>query len=494
MLTNTEIGAAGACWQRRLLDPIIALFGFALAGLATAAPPPPHAALPTSYRVVTLTSQPFVFGVDINAKGQVAFTDPQSPFLARYYDGSTFYDIGGPGSNAQAVNNLGQVTGSFRGRAYRWSVATGLVNIDPTIQGNSGGSAINEKGHIAGGVWFDGTDEPVAFLWTPQTGMRGLGTLGGRSDATALNESGTVVGWSRIVPRGDNTTAVAFRWTKAEGMRPLGTLPSLATRASDVNEAGYIVGATPVVPGGLEHAFLWTPKWGLRDLGTGAGNRSEALRINDKGMVIGNLSGRRGGAFFNHGFVWTWEHGVVEIGIDSTNSMANDLNAHGHVVGAVSDRAYVWTRATGIIDLNTRIPDAPAGLELREARAISDNGSIVVQSSAGVVLLVPNAPASHQAPVLGPIAFNGNAHVNSLLSFSASFKDTDRHDTHKAIWYWGDGTSDTGIVSEKYGSGSVSGQHVYRKAGTYTVKLIVTDSGGKSTTVQRNVVVCSPDV
>ncbi|HEX9172861.1 MAG TPA: PKD domain-containing protein [Telluria sp.] len=493
MRTKTEIRAAGACWQRRLLDPIIALFGFALAGLATAAPSPPHAALPTSYRVVTLSGQPFVFGVDINATGQVAFTEPRSQFLARYYDGSRFYDIGGPGSNAQAVNNLGQVTGSFRGRAYRWSVATGLVNIDTSTQGNSGGDAINEKGHIAGGAWFDGTDEPLAFLWTPQTGMRSLGTLGGRSAATALNESDTVVGWSRIVPRGDNTTAVAFRWTAAEGMRPLGTLPSLATRANDVNEAGYIVGTTPVVPGGLEHAFLWTPKWGLRDLGTGTGNRSEALRINDKGMVMGNLSGRRGGGLFNHGFLWTWEHGLVEIGVESPNAIANDLNAHGQVVGTFGDRAFIWTRATGTIDLNTRIPDAPAGLELREARAISDNGSIVVNSSAGVVLLVPNAPASHQAPVLGPIAFTGTAHVNSLLSFSASFKDVDRHETHKAIWYWGDGSKETGVVSEKYGSGSVSAQHVYYKAGTYTVKLTVTDSGGKSTTVQRTIVVCGTD-
>jgi probable HAF family extracellular repeat protein len=489
MRTNTEIRVADACWQRRLLHPLIALFGCALAALATAAPSTPPAPASTTYRVVQLTNEPIALGL-INANGQVAFTELRNTLYARFYDGSRFHEIGGPGANAQAVNNRGQVAGTYLGRAFRWSVATGLVNIDTSTQSSSAGS-INEKGQIAGEAVFDvDPNEIYAFLWTPQTGMRNLGTLGGRSRAVALNESGTVVGFSRNVPGGANTTNIAFRWTAAEGMRPLGTLPGETSQANDINEAGYIVGATPVVAGGMEHAFLWTPQAGLRDLGTGTGFRSNAARINDKGMVIGNLIGRLGNAFFNHGFVWTREHGLVEIGLGTPNANANDVNAHGQVVGTIDSSAYVWTRATGIVDLNTRIPDAPPGLQLREAQVISDNGSIVANSNAGLVLLVPRAPASHQAPVLGPITFTGTARLNSLLSFSASFTDADRNDTHKATWSWGDGSKDTGVVSEKYGTGSVSAQHVYRKAGIYTVKLTVTDSGGKSTTVQRTVVVC----
>ncbi|HEX9172862.1 MAG TPA: PKD domain-containing protein [Telluria sp.] len=492
MRTDTEIGAAAARWQRRLLHPLVALCGCALAALAAAGPSTPPAPAPTTYSLVQLSNELLVFGLDINAKGQVAFAEFPNTLRAKFYDGSTFHEIGGQGTDVQAVNNRGQVAGDW-GRAFRWSVATGLVYIDNSTP-SSQSFAINEKGHIAGEALFNAAiNEYRAFLWTPQTGMRDLGNLGGRSRALALNESGTVVGFSNTVQGGDNSTNIAFRWTSAEGMRPLGTLPGDATQANDVNESGYIVGATPVVAGGLEHAFLWTPKGGLHDLGTGTGHRSNALRINDKGMVIGNLTGKRGGAFFEHGFVWTREHGMVEIGFHRSFSRANDINAYGQVVGAVGDSAYVWTRATGIVDLNTRIPAAPPGLQLREARAISDNGSIVANSNAGLFLLVPNAPASHQAPVLGPIAFTGTAAVNSLLSFSASFTDTDRNETHKGSWYWGDGTRETGDVSEKYGSGSVSAQHVYRKAGTYTVKLTVTDSGGKSTTVQRTVVVCNAD-
>jgi probable HAF family extracellular repeat protein len=492
MPTNTEIRAADACWQRRLLHPLIALFGCALAALATAAPSMPPAPAPTTYRVVQLTNEPIVFGLDINAKGQVAFSESRETLYARFYDGSTFHEIGGPGVNVQAVNNLGQVTGVYLGRAFRWSLATGLVNIDTSAQGDSTGFAINEKGQIAGEARVDvAPNESYAFLWTPQTGMRNLGTLGGRSRALALNESGTVVGFSRNVAGGDNTTSIAFRWTVAEGMRPLGTLPGQISLANDVNEAGYIVGAAPVVAGGMEHAFLWTPQAGLRDLCTGACLRSNATRINDKGMVIGNYSGRLGDASFNHGFVWTREHGLVDLGLGAPFSLANDVNVHGQVVGTIdASSAYVWTRATGIVDLNTRIPDAPPGLILREARVISDNGSIVASSNAGLVLLVPKAPVSHQAPVLGPITFTGTARVNSLLSFSASFTDADRNDTHKATWSWGDGSKDTGIVSARHGSGSVSAQHVYRKAGIYTARLTITDSGGKSTTVQRTVVVC----
>lgn len=490
MRTNTEIRAAKQGWQRRLLHPLIALFGCALAGLATAAPSTPPAPAPTTYRLVQLTALQFSVGIDINAKGQVAFREDRSNgSLARFYDGSTFYTIGGPGTTLQQVNNRGEVVGRDSGRAYRWSVATGLVNIDTSEQGNSGASAINEKGQIAGSAFFDVLpDEPTAFLWTPQTGMRSLGTLGGRSDALALNDSGTVVGYSRNVPRGDNTTNIAFRWTAAEGMRPLGTLPGITTRATDVNEAGHIVGASPFVAGGFEHAFLWTPHAGLRDLGTGTGASSNATRINDKGMVIGNLS--RGDVFSSRGFAWTREHGLVEIGVGTSNTNANDLNAHGQVVGSADFSAYVWTRATGIVDLNTRIPAAPPGLHLLEAWNISDNGSIVATSNAGLFLLVPQAPICHQAPVLGPITFTGTARVNGLLSVSASFTDADRNDTHKATWSWGDGSKETGGVSERYGNGSVSGQHVYRKAGIYKVKLTVTDSGGKITTVQRTVVVC----
>lgn len=125
---------------------------------------------------------------------------------------------------------------------------------------------------------------------------------------------------------------------------------------------------------------------------------------------------------------------------------------------------------------------------LGRARAISERGAIVAESSSGLVLLVPHA-VSDCAPVIGSIETSGKATARHLLSLNAAFKDADLRDTHKATWSWGDGKHDTGIVSGTNGTGSVSGQHVWYKPGVYTVRLTVTDSRGRSATVTRTVTV-----
>jgi probable HAF family extracellular repeat protein len=172
------------------------------------------------------------------------------------------------------------------------------------------------------------------------------------------------------------------------------------------------------------------------------------------------------------------------------------VNNRGQVVGeapalGLGRRAFIWTRTEGMIDLNTRIPDAPSGLVLTAARDISEHGAIVAESSSGLVLLVPRA-VSDAAPVIGTIEASGNATVNRLLSLSAAFKDADLHDTHKATWSWGDGKQDTGIVGARNGTGSVSGQHAWYKPGVYVVRLTVTDNRGRSATVKRTVTVYGP--
>jgi len=306
------------------------------------------------------------------------------------------------------------------------------------------------------------------------------------SIAQAINEAGVVVGG--FSPPGDNMARIPFRWTEAEGLVPLvsGNLGLRDTGARDINEAGHIVGSVLLNPLQDEHAFVWTPQDGLLDLGTGSAESSSALRINDKGMVIGAV---RTPFIYWRAFVWTRQTGLIEIPATSPDSsFANDLNNRGQVVGRIGERAMVWTRAEGVVDLNTRIPNAPPGLELINAIAISNNGSILTTTNTGLVLLVPHA-CSHVAPVIGPMNVTGTPRTNAVLSFSASFKDADLSDTHKATWSWGDDSTELGIVSERPGTGSVSGQHVYRAHGIYTVRITVTDSSGKHAVVQRKVVV-----
>ena len=194
-----------------------------------------------------------------------------------------------------------------------------------------------------------------------------------------------------------------------------------------------------------------------------------------------------------NGFIWSRETGLIVIGTPEVDrSETNDLNNRGQVVGSLNGQGFIWTRASGFVDLSSRVTGAPPGLTLFVGGAINDNGTIAANTNTGsLVLLVPQgAHHPHQPPVAGTVTFTGPARVNALLSFAAGFTDVDLRDTHTALWHWGDGSSTAGTVSETHGAGNVSGQHAYRKSGIYTVRLTVTDSSGKRSTVERKVVIC----
>lgn len=483
-------------WSRWLLYSVLALSLVGAAGLASSAAIQPAQ---TTYRIIPLSAgQTFPF-VDINASGQVAFTEfVNGNFRAKYFDGQAVRDIGslgGPNARTSALNDQGQIAGSATVdaagtlyHAYRWSRQTGMVDLGRRLPGESTGNDINDKGQVTGGAVFGPGQARRGFLWTPETGMVvNIGTLDLSSYGEALNDAGTITGLT------GGASLRVFRWTKRDGMRAITSIYSDFTTASDINAAGHIVGAAQLDEGGTQpvHAFVWTPREGLIDLGAGFANRTIAEKINDSDMVIGNV---RDFTDFPHGFVWTRETGVIEIGAGSpqVGTRTTDLNNLGHVVGGFGGYAFVWTRAQGVVDLNTRIPRAPEGMMLQLGRAISDNGAIVAQGNTGLVLLVPTAGTGNEAPVVGPIKRTGAPRIGATLTFSAAFKDVDVRDTHKAVWAWGDGSKQAGTVSERNGTGSVSGQHTYRSAGTYNVRLTVTDSSGRSTTVQKSVVVRVP--
>lgn len=496
MLSNAQTKAlAGRRWKN--LSPgalVLAALGAWWGGVAVAgqAGPVDAAHATTRFYAVPLSDDPAAFGVDINSRGQVAFTEaveeprPVGSTGARFFDGATVRAIGFPhGGQAQTrtVNERGQVTGFAAdrlgvGHAYRWSKETGFVDLRPGSAG-SFGEDINNKGEVAGSILVN-VDQLHAARWSANNVLQDLGTIAGTAaTALAINDAGTIAGWSSA-PRGA-AFRLPFRWTPAGGLQALATFASENAQASDINAAGYIVGTAAFSQDGPEHAFLWTPREGLMDIG-GSGPLSRATRINDKGMVIGFLGN-------GYGFAWTRGSGLTEIGRpEFTSSLADDLNNRGQVVGSVGNRAYVWTQAGGLVDLNTRVRNVPPGLVLVRGLAISDNGSIVAATNTGLVLLTTQ-PVAKARPLVGAIDVVGKLRAGRLLSFSASFTDTDGREVHKAVWDWGDGNREAGTVSERKGSGSVSGQHAYRAPGEYRVRLTVTDSSGKRTVVERTLLV-----
>ncbi|MCB1491154.1 MAG: hypothetical protein KDJ77_05050 [Rhodobiaceae bacterium] len=239
-----------------------------------------------------------------------------------------------------------------------------------------------------------------------------LGTLGGpgaQSFAQDINIDGSVVvGQSVLGPNGDEGVH-GFRWTEALGMQDIGTLaPTGFSEARGVNDDGTVVVGVADAPhssgfGTVEKAFRWT----LDDPATGAGTMaaletgdrsSIATDVNaDGSVVVGGVFPGTGG---QHAFRWTETDGIVDIGTlpGLTSAAATAVSADGTViVGAASDlidfnglagrvrvlddgRAFRWTEATGIKDLNDLLAAVGVdmtGITLMTATNISRDGEYI---------------------------------------------------------------------------------------------------------------------
>jgi probable HAF family extracellular repeat protein len=508
-------------WSSRAL---LCLLGGALAacsggGNDTAAPPPTilaatvtssdQAAAPASYTVINLGAGELAEIPDINTAGQVAFSvfDPTGPGgHAYFFDGDMIREIGtlgGASSFTRAINEAGQVTGyasydaSENYHAFLWSLKEGMTDLGTISPAPaSEGLAINKLGQVAGYSSYVGPlNEPLhAIVWSRTTGLTDLGTLAhGVSLAQAINDAGQVAGYSEAA----NGQVHGFLWTATSGMIDLGTLArGVDSYATAINNAGQVIGyATNAPPPDLNyHAFVWERAYGMTDLGTLGGPDSGVWAINERGQVVGVADLANG---YQHAFSWTRRGGLADLGtLGGLVSSAIGVNDVGHAAGVAQDsksqyHAFIWTAASGMADLNARLRNAPAGLVVDVALAISNKDAIVASSNAGLVLLRPGASGT-PAPVLGPVTRTDAAKVGTRVHVSASFIDAST-DTHTAIWTWGDGSADTaGVVTERKGSGSVRGVHTYQASGVYTVAVRVTDNTGRSTTVSGKVTVYDP--
>jgi uncharacterized membrane protein len=229
------------------------------------------------------------------------------------------------------------------------------------------------------------TAPPVngAFARQPATSIviTDLGTLGGTtSDAVSLNTPSAgkpllIVGSS--MDRAGTTRAAYWYVDMTSGARQAGALPAPAgdaqSRASSVNQAEQIVGASATTAGGSGRAVQWpsvvsSPAF----LGIASFTYGEADKITPPGDAMGWV----GNADASQAAVWNTSGLTLLPGLGGNSNMIEDANASGVIIGMSrygntggGQRAVVWT--------NGSITQLPDGGSTSFAFGINDAGIIV---------------------------------------------------------------------------------------------------------------------
>lgn len=299
-----------------------------------------------------------------------------------------------------AINAHGQIVGSVGGRAalYDSGVTVELV-ADGRALLSSEAHDINDGGLVVGCL-RDPAYQDAAVMWSAGR-MTTLGTLGGPSScAQGVDIYGRVVGWSLNAPKDPRAAERRAFLYNGGRMTDLGTLPGdLDSQATDINEAGQIVGYSGVgdSPRRTYRAFLHDG-FGMRDLGSPPGATSVLpTAINAGGEVVGAVFGGAPAGSFH----WSAATGMTRLEAlpGRPFTWATGINAAGRIVGNAHyvdefgvDQAHavMWEPGTRrVVDLNTLLP-AGESRTLRTAHGINDAGQIIgVWEYGGGVLLTP---------------------------------------------------------------------------------------------------------
>ncbi len=300
---------------------------------------------------------------------------------AQSYSLTPIGSLGGGGTNASALNNVGDVVGcslavingspTARGFVYRNGL---MMDIGSLVSGGSScANDINDSGQITG-FSATATGEQRGFIYQNGT-MTSLGDLGTSSVGEAINNSGIVAGTANNVSDDLFVGGFFYDARMSPPQVSLGSLGGAAVTSRGMNAAGDIIGfAANAEFRGTSHLYR---NGVITDLGTVLGFPSTPNAINDLGDVVGTRT--EGGYLLSNGTVTTL------VGLEGNRASPQSINNSGDIVGqswtANGNRALVIRQGV-TVDLNTVIaassPDR-AFVTLEAADDINNNGWIIAE-------------------------------------------------------------------------------------------------------------------
>lgn len=257
---------------------------------------------------------------------------------ATIWNGATATYLGHYGvgrSQAFALNDFGQVVGhdgwSTPPRAAIWN-GTSRTYLGPQFA-ESYALGINEVGQVVG------TYNGRAILWngTTATVLANLGFEDAR--ANDINNAGEIVGYSTVLA--GTFTRHATLWSGTT-VTDLGTLGGSWSGAASINEAGQVAGHSSLAGDGSVHATIWRDAVAT-DLGALGRTFSYAFGINNSSQVVGTAfngwlanGSTDGRAILWNGNVATDLNSYLDSNLAAAGwvlESANGINDSGSVVG-----------------------------------------------------------------------------------------------------------------------------------------------------------------
>lgn len=262
-------------------------------------------------------------------------------------------------------------------RAFRWTPATGPVDISPYN---------NSLGSFPGGISADGTvisgnahtpSGYIGFRWTASNGMQSMGVFPDAPERSSVNgvsgDGLTIVG---------GTNSRGYRWTQADGFQSLGTVPngSYSTVVAVNGDGSAAAGQARL--GSVEVAVRWTSAGGMEDLGHvgPGGSWSSAVAISADGEAVAGTSAGRA-------FRWTPGAGMMDLGLipGATGMEGMAISGNGLIVGGQATYptgigAFLWTPSTGAIAISDYFASLninTSGWVFQQTTGMSHDGSVI---------------------------------------------------------------------------------------------------------------------